>query len=73
VPDPPPPDNGNRWFRWILLLILLVQFGQVPVYIYVLELHSSALARLEREIHVQGARVEALAQAFDEYRGFRRR
>lgn len=51
-----------RYARWLLILILLVTFSQVPIYIYVLEIHSSALGRVEARIGVIEAKLDTMAR-----------
>lgn len=55
------PHDLPRYARWLLVLILLVTFTQVPIYIYVLEIHSSALARVETKIAVIETKLDTLA------------
>ncbi len=40
----------TRYLDWILLLLLLVTFLQIPVYIYVLEQHSNALSDIRERL-----------------------
>lgn len=44
--------NSDRWLSWLLAIILAVCFAQIPVYIYVLEQHSAAIAKVESQLAV---------------------
>jgi hypothetical protein len=50
-------DNG-RYLRWILTLLLIFALAPIPVYIYVLEVHSANLSRIEARL----ARIETLLE-----------
>lgn len=43
-------EVNSRYFRWLFALILCLTFVPIPIYIYVFELHSSNLARIEADI-----------------------
>lgn len=44
----------TNYQNWILTILLLVTFLQIPIYIYVLELHSNALADIrERLVRIE--------------------
>lgn len=42
------------FLRWVLVLILIFTLAPIPVYIYVLEVHSANLAKIEERL----ARIE---------------
>lgn len=58
----PEPNDLPRYARWLLVLILVVTFTQVPIYIYVLEIHSSALARVEAKTAAIEAKLDTIAR-----------
>lgn len=38
------------FLRWVLVLILIFTLAPIPIYIYVLEVHSANLARIEERL-----------------------
>ncbi len=40
-------DTESRYFRWLFAVILILVLGPIAIYIYVLEIHSTAIAQLD--------------------------
>ena len=58
-----PAQTNGRWFRWLLAIVVIVNLGSLPIYIYVLEIHSGHLASLDVRQENLGVRISHIEAA----------